>query len=104
MKMEKEYMKLRGFLILNRRQYLEQSRDSKKPEATKTEKEKKNSGLLCVEHSRRKSVCETPPECGILKRALKKAWNEITLETLIKIVDNFPKRLKACMDAKGGHF
>ena len=38
--MEKEYVKLRGFLILNRRQYLEQSRDSKKPEATKTEKEK----------------------------------------------------------------
>uniref|UniRef100_A0A914CV40 Uncharacterized protein n=1 Tax=Acrobeloides nanus TaxID=290746 RepID=A0A914CV40_9BILA len=25
------------------------------------------SGLLCVEHSRRKSVCETPPECGILE-------------------------------------
>ena len=39
--MEKEYVKLRGFLILNRRQYLERSRDSKKPEATKTEKEKK---------------------------------------------------------------
>ena len=39
--MEKEYVKLRGFLILNRRQYLEQSRDSKKPEATKIEKEKK---------------------------------------------------------------
>ena len=34
MKMEKEYVKLRGFLILNRRQYLEQSRDSKKPKAT----------------------------------------------------------------------
>ena len=75
MKMEKEYVKLRGFLIFNRRQYLEQSRDSKKPEATKTEKEKKlqevtrfePSGLLCVEHSRRKSVCETPPECGILE-------------------------------------
>uniref|UniRef100_A0A914EJW0 Uncharacterized protein n=1 Tax=Acrobeloides nanus TaxID=290746 RepID=A0A914EJW0_9BILA len=39
-----------------------------------------------------------------LKRALKKAWNEITLDTLVKIVDNFPKRLKACVDAKGGHF
>uniref|UniRef100_A0A914DEJ7 Paired domain-containing protein n=1 Tax=Acrobeloides nanus TaxID=290746 RepID=A0A914DEJ7_9BILA len=33
-----------------------------------------------------------------------KAWNEITLDTLVKIVDNFPKRLKACVDAKGGHF
>uniref|UniRef100_A0A914DHK1 Uncharacterized protein n=1 Tax=Acrobeloides nanus TaxID=290746 RepID=A0A914DHK1_9BILA len=38
-----------------------------------------------------------------LKRALK-AWNEITLDTLVKIVDNFPKQLKACVDAKGGHF
>uniref|UniRef100_A0A914CSV2 PDZ domain-containing protein n=1 Tax=Acrobeloides nanus TaxID=290746 RepID=A0A914CSV2_9BILA len=49
--------------------------------------------------------CAKPhPNVESLKRALKKAWNEITLETLIKIVDNFPKRLKACMDAKGGHF
>ena len=50
-------------------------------------------------------ACAKPnPNVESLKRALKKAWNEITLETLIKIVDNFPKRLKACMDAKGGHF
>uniref|UniRef100_A0A914EQB4 Uncharacterized protein n=1 Tax=Acrobeloides nanus TaxID=290746 RepID=A0A914EQB4_9BILA len=41
---------------------------------------------------------------GVAKRALKKAWNEITLDTLVKIVDNFSKRLKACVDAKGGHF
>ena len=39
-----------------------------------------------------------------LKKALKKAWKEITLETLEKIVDNFPKRLKACVDANGGYF
>ena len=39
-----------------------------------------------------------------LKRAFKKAWNEIDLETLIKVVDDFPKRLKACIEAKGGHF
>ena len=50
-------------------------------------------------------ACAKPhPNVESLKRALKKAWNEITLETLIKIVDNFPKRLKACMDAKGGYF
>uniref|UniRef100_A0A914D0X7 Uncharacterized protein n=1 Tax=Acrobeloides nanus TaxID=290746 RepID=A0A914D0X7_9BILA len=36
--------------------------------------------------------------------SLKKAWKEITLETLVKIVDNFPKRLKARIDARGGHF
>uniref|UniRef100_A0A914D4W7 glucuronosyltransferase n=2 Tax=Acrobeloides nanus TaxID=290746 RepID=A0A914D4W7_9BILA len=33
-----------------------------------------------------------------------KAWNEISLEALVKIVDNFPKRLKACIDANGVHF
>uniref|UniRef100_A0A914EAM1 Transposase n=1 Tax=Acrobeloides nanus TaxID=290746 RepID=A0A914EAM1_9BILA len=39
-----------------------------------------------------------------LKRALIKAWNEITLEQLASIIDNFPKRLKACVEAKGGYF
>jgi transposase len=39
-----------------------------------------------------------------LKRALVKAWNEISVETLAKIVDNFPKRLQACIEAEGGHF
>ncbi len=50
-------------------------------------------------------ACKKPhPNVESLKRALKKAWNEITLETLIKVVDNFPKRLKACVDAEGGWF
>jgi hypothetical protein len=39
-----------------------------------------------------------------LKRALIKAWDEITEGMLEKIVDNFPKRLKACVESKGGHF
>jgi hypothetical protein len=39
-----------------------------------------------------------------LKRALIKAWDEITVEMLEKIVDNFLKRLKACIEAKGGLF
>ena len=39
-----------------------------------------------------------------LKRALLKAWDEISVETLVKIVDDFPRRLKACVDANGGHF
>jgi len=39
-----------------------------------------------------------------LKRALKKAWKDINWETLTKIVDNFPKRLKACVDANGSWF
>jgi hypothetical protein len=39
-----------------------------------------------------------------LKRALQKIWKEIPLELCEKIVNNFPKRLQACIDAKGGHF
>ena len=38
-----------------------------------------------------------------LKRALKKAWSKISVEQLTAIVDNFPKRLKAIIAAKGGH-
>ena len=35
-------------------------------------------------------ACAKPhPNVESLKRALKKAWNEITLETLIKIVETF---------------
>ena len=39
-----------------------------------------------------------------LENALKKAWDEITSEELIKIVDNFPKRLRQCIAVQGGHF
>uniref|UniRef100_A0A914DD10 Uncharacterized protein n=1 Tax=Acrobeloides nanus TaxID=290746 RepID=A0A914DD10_9BILA len=39
-----------------------------------------------------------------LKKALKKAWKEINLETLIKTIDDFPKRLEACIAANGGYF
>ena len=50
-------------------------------------------------------ACQKPyPNVESLKKALKKAWKEINLDTLVKIVDNFPKRLKACIDVKGGHF
>uniref|UniRef100_A0A914E1U2 Transposase n=1 Tax=Acrobeloides nanus TaxID=290746 RepID=A0A914E1U2_9BILA len=34
----------------------------------------------------------------------KASWDEISVETLRKIVDDFPKRLKACVEAEGGHF
>jgi hypothetical protein len=32
------------------------------------------------------------------------AWDEITIEQCAAIVDDFPKRLKACITAQGGHF
>ncbi len=50
-------------------------------------------------------ACAKPHKTiGSLKRALKNAWDEITLETLDKIIDNFLKRLKLCIDAEGGYF
>lgn len=39
-----------------------------------------------------------------LKAALKRAWNTITADELRKIVENFRKRLRACIQANGGHF
>ena len=43
-------------------------------------------------------------ECRIVEASLRKAWNEISVDTLRSIVDNFSKRLKKCIDANGGHF
>uniref|UniRef100_A0A914CLD2 Uncharacterized protein n=1 Tax=Acrobeloides nanus TaxID=290746 RepID=A0A914CLD2_9BILA len=34
-----------------------------------------------------------------LKRALIKAWKETPLEMLRKVIDDFPKRLNACIEA-----
>uniref|UniRef100_A0A914D5C5 Uncharacterized protein n=1 Tax=Acrobeloides nanus TaxID=290746 RepID=A0A914D5C5_9BILA len=52
-----------------------------------------------------KKACAKPhPTVESLKRALVKAWDEISVDTLRKIVDDFPKRLKACVEADGGHF
>uniref|UniRef100_A0A914C3H1 Uncharacterized protein n=1 Tax=Acrobeloides nanus TaxID=290746 RepID=A0A914C3H1_9BILA len=62
------------------------------------------SRLLHLVDSRRKSMLEATPELGIVQKALKKTWKEINLETLIKTVDDFPKRLEACIAANGGYF
>ncbi|KAK0402589.1 hypothetical protein QR680_016420 [Steinernema hermaphroditum] len=39
-----------------------------------------------------------------LKRALEKAWEEITPEMIAAILTNFRKRLDACIAAEGSHF
>ncbi len=39
-----------------------------------------------------------------LKKTLKKVWAEITVDELACIVENFLKRLNACISAQGGHF
>jgi hypothetical protein len=51
-----------------------------------------------------KACPKSHPNVESLKRALLKAWDEIDVETLAKIVDNFPKRLEKCVAANGGHF
>ena len=39
-----------------------------------------------------------------LKQALLREWDKISVQELRAICKNFPKRLKACIRAKGGHF
>lgn len=39
-----------------------------------------------------------------LKRSLRREWDKITVAELRPIAENFTKRLKLCVKAKGGHF
>ena len=55
-------------------------------------------------HEQGKGVRDIANFLNITPMMVKKAWKEITVKTLAKIVDNFPKRLKSCVDAKSGHF
>uniref|UniRef100_A0A914D7Q4 HTH araC/xylS-type domain-containing protein n=1 Tax=Acrobeloides nanus TaxID=290746 RepID=A0A914D7Q4_9BILA len=57
---------------------------------------------------RRKSMCETPLECGILEASFEEGMEQNHLGHFdqLKVHDRgqLPKRLKVCMDAKGEHF
>lgn len=52
-----------------------------------------------------KSKVSTTSHRGVdrWKRVLRKAWDEIPLDTIRKSINQVPKRLKACIDAKGGY-
>ena len=39
-----------------------------------------------------------------LKKSLVAAWNRIPQDVIDRAVDDFPKRLKKCIDAGDGHF
>lgn len=39
-----------------------------------------------------------------LKTALTRAWDEITVDQCATIVEDFPKRVKKCIEAEGGNF
>lgn len=50
-------------------------------------------------------ACTTPhASLSSLKAALEKAWDELDVDYLRATVDAFPKRLRACVKAKGGYF
>uniref|UniRef100_A0A914CKU0 Transposase n=1 Tax=Acrobeloides nanus TaxID=290746 RepID=A0A914CKU0_9BILA len=38
-----------------------------------------------------------------LKKAIKKAWDEMPDEMVARVVDSWPGRLQACIDAEGGY-
>jgi len=38
-----------------------------------------------------------------LKKSLRREWNKIDLDVVRKCIDDFPKRLLACINAEGGH-
>jgi hypothetical protein len=51
------------------------------------------------------NACSKPHQSiEALKKSLVKVWNELPMETIAKAVDAFPKRLKMCAEAGGGHF
>uniref|UniRef100_A0A914C0H9 DDE-1 domain-containing protein n=1 Tax=Acrobeloides nanus TaxID=290746 RepID=A0A914C0H9_9BILA len=50
-------------------------------------------------------ACSNPHQSiEALKKSLVKAWNAIPQDIIDKAVDDFPKRLKKCIEAGGGHF
>jgi hypothetical protein len=50
-------------------------------------------------------ACSKPHQSiDALKKSLVKAWNNIPQGVIDRAVDDFPKRLKKCIDAQGGNF
>ncbi|KIH64096.1 hypothetical protein ANCDUO_05595 [Ancylostoma duodenale] len=39
-----------------------------------------------------------------LERNLRKAWNNLPMDIIATAVDDFPRRLKKCIEASRGHF
>ena len=50
-------------------------------------------------------ACSKPHQSiEALKKSLVKAWNAIPQDIIDKAMDDFPKRLKKCIEVGGGHF
>uniref|UniRef100_A0A914D921 Uncharacterized protein n=1 Tax=Acrobeloides nanus TaxID=290746 RepID=A0A914D921_9BILA len=61
-------------------------------------------GLLIMEHLENEACSKPHQSIEAKKKSLVKAWNAIPQEVIDRAVDDFPKRLKKCIDAQGGHF
>ena len=56
------------------------------------------------EIKKQRACCEPHQTIESLKEALQREWDNLSLTMINRIVDNFPKRVKACIAAKGKHF
>ena len=45
-----------------------------------------------------------PKDIQELKSALTKIWDELSQDEICKLITDFRKRLRACVNAEGGHF
>lgn len=50
------------------------------------------------------ACAKTHQSIEALKKSLEAAWKKIPQDVIDRAVDDFPKRLKKCIDAGGGHF
>uniref|UniRef100_A0A914CZE4 Uncharacterized protein n=1 Tax=Acrobeloides nanus TaxID=290746 RepID=A0A914CZE4_9BILA len=53
---------------------------------------------------RAQSLCEAPPDCRIVETSAGQGVGRNHYRYVGKDRGQLPKRLKACVDAKGGHF
>ncbi len=61
-------------------------------------------GLQHMEHPVAEACSKPHQSINALKKSLTKAWNNISQDVIDRAVDDFPKRLKKCIEADGGHF
>jgi len=64
------------------------------------------SGLLCLGTmlERYKSFQPKPENTDELKKVLQLIWDQLPQDSINKVILCFPKRLRACVKAGGGHF
>ena len=62
-----------------------------------------SNGLLNLVNPGEKLCSTRHKSLKSLKEDLQKLWDEITEEELRPIIDNFPKRLGACIKGRGGN-